>query len=99
MADIKLKQAHLTKQIESKEGEIKGWKNKAEKEETPADEKERFQARISLHQPKIEEWRQDLARCVEAIREQEGASLSQQRRRRRQPMRRREGLYPVGGAR
>jgi hypothetical protein len=73
VADLKLKQAYLNKQIENKEGEIKGWKKQAEKEETSTDEKQRLQVRITLQQTKVEEWQKDLKRCVEVIREQEGS--------------------------
>lgn len=71
VADLELKQGYLSKQIEGKEGEIKGWRNKADKEDTPEGEKERLRARITIREREVGEMREDLARCAEAIREQE----------------------------
>jgi hypothetical protein len=70
VADLQLKRAHLQKQIESKEGDIKGWRNKAEREETLPAEREQLQAKIAFHGPKLQETRQELDRCNDAIREQ-----------------------------
>jgi hypothetical protein len=70
VADLGLKRAHLSKQIESKEGEIKGWRNKLEKAETDAKERQQLQARIAIHEARVEDWRQDLERTNRAIKEQ-----------------------------